>query len=71
MATASLVDNEKVYAEVFNTTSRHPWVKLAYFSYSLKLTNKIDSLYRFDRDSCNASIKVLDCDQQVIKECYV
>ena len=58
---------EKVYAEAFNTASKHPKVKLYNFSYSLKRKNKEDSLYRCDRDKCNASITILDCDRQVIK----
>ena len=58
---------EKVYAEALNTASKHPKVKLYNFSYSLKRKNKEDSLYRCDRDKCNASITMLDCDRQVIK----
>ena len=73
MATASassLTDSDKVYAEEFNTASKHPRVKLFNFTYSLKRSNRNDSLYRCERsvsNKCNASIIILDFDRQVIK----
>ena len=42
-----LNDEEKVYAEEFNTASKHPRVKLFNFTYSLKRNNKSDSIYRY------------------------
>ena len=69
---SSLANNDKVYAEVFNTASKHPRVKLFNFTYSLKRQNKNDSLYRCERsddNKCNASITILDCDHQVVKVC--
>ena len=66
---SSLANNGKVYAEVFNTASKHPRVKLFNFTYSLKRQNKNDSLFRCERsddNKCNASITILDCDHQVV-----
>jgi len=65
MEILSLADNDKVYAEVLNTASNHPRVKLFSFAYSFKRKNTNDSLYRCDRDKCNASITILECDRQV------
>ena len=63
MATASLIDIDEVYAEVLNTASKHPRVKLFCFLNS----SVYDIFYRCDRDKFNASITILDCNNQVIK----
>ena len=70
MATASassLADEDKVFAQKFiNTSHQNPRYVLFNFTYTLKRSNKRDSLYRCDYAKCYASI-TLDNNSQVLK----